>query len=448
MEAISFAVSIAVIIGMTGAFSILFNAYARYKKYHIDNGHEDMEIRKELTDRFEKKKSDESDIFSFAQERIKREKKGQKIADVFFSFILGILMIVGLSCFLYRVEGNQIFINDVTYMTIQTGSMSEKNKSRLDYADLPDNQISQFSLIGIEKVKEKDLKLHDIIAFENGDAVYVHRIVGIREENGRNLYTTKGDANTGSFSFETSLKYSEIIGRFNGFQSFGLGVTATYLSSNIGLIAWTFSTLFLIFVDFSETRIGKRYDVRYLAVATKKENPEEDLTEHVCRYNRSFTAKLIQSNDVVKQWYSDIKNHLLSYENVKSFTGWKSENYRLKKESIVRLTIRGKTLCLFFTKDMNPFMERYRIENLSKENKPFFVFRIRSARKAQSVIKLIDEMMADYGATKNEREAEDYYLPYENNAVLLKKGLIKRKIVSTESFYTRLKNDSRGLNNA
>ena len=34
------------------------------------------------------------------------------------------------------------------------------------------------------------------------------------------------------------------------------------------------------------------------------------------RYNRSFAAKLIQSEDKVKRWYSELKRELLSYKKV------------------------------------------------------------------------------------------------------------------------------------
>ncbi len=43
--------------------------------------------------------------------------------------------------------------------------------------------------------------------------------------------------------------------------------------------------------------------------------PDEDETgEMGVRYDRSFTAKLIQSDDEVKEWYSEIKNYLFVFQ--------------------------------------------------------------------------------------------------------------------------------------
>lgn len=43
--------------------------------------------------------------------------------------------------------------------------------------------------------KENDLKEGDIISFWYGESVVTHRITKIEKENGKNIYTTKGDRN-------------------------------------------------------------------------------------------------------------------------------------------------------------------------------------------------------------------------------------------------------------
>ena len=43
----------------------------------------------------------------------------------------------------------------------------------------------------------------------------------------------------------------------------------------------------------------------------------------IIKYKKSFTAKLIQSDDEVKSYYSSLKNELLSYDGVKSRISWK-----------------------------------------------------------------------------------------------------------------------------
>lgn len=64
------------------------------------------------------------------------------------------------------------------------------------------------------------------------------------------------------------------------------------------------------------------------------------------RYDRSFKAKHIQMKDESKEWYSTLKNELLSYQRVKSRLSWRKETFRIGRMPLARFVIRGKTLCL------------------------------------------------------------------------------------------------------
>jgi len=56
--------------------------------------------------------------------------------------------------------------------------------------------------IVIDSTKKEELKTGDIIAFQNYGLLVCHRIVNIREENGKKLFATKGDAYICPDSFE------------------------------------------------------------------------------------------------------------------------------------------------------------------------------------------------------------------------------------------------------
>lgn len=163
--------------------------------------------------------------------------------------------------------------------------------------------------------------------------------------------------------------------------------------------------------------------------------PEEDETQEMgVRYDRSFTAKLIQSTDEVKEWYGEIKNHLLSYKKVRARTSWGRESYRVGRDCVARLIIKGKTLCVLLAIIPQSCQDtKYKIEDLadltSCKDTPC-LYRIKSKRKLNYAKELIDIIMAEYNvATIKNREDLDYYLPYEGTLNLIKKGLIKRKIV-------------------
>ena len=64
------------------------------------------------------------------------------------------------------------------------------------------------------------------------------------------------------------------------------------------------------------------------------------------RYDRSFEAKLIQLKDETKEWYTTVKNELLSYKKVRSRISWRRESFQMGRMKIARFVVRGKTLCL------------------------------------------------------------------------------------------------------
>ena len=173
--------------------------------------------------------------------------------------------------------------------------------------------------------------------------------------------------------------------------------------------------------------------------------PEEDETgEMGVRYDRSFTAKLIQSNDEVKEWYSDIKNHLLSYKKVRARTSWGRESFRFGKDCFARLVIRGKTLCIMLAIIPDSCNDtKYKIEDItdlpSCKDTPC-LYRIKSNRRVTYAKELIDVILEEYDAQlAPNRESVDYYAPYEGTVDLIKRGLIKRRIVAKDKdFLTRI----------
>ncbi len=170
-------------------------------------------------------------------------------------------------------------------------------------------------------------------------------------------------------------------------------------------------------------------EVAVLAV----ELPEEESSPTgFLSYDRSFTAKYIQSSDEVKQWYIHIKNELLSYKKINARMSWKRESFRRGRETVARLSIKGKTLCLYLALDPKKYADsKYAIEDVSEiayyADTPC-LYRIRSDRRENYSEELIADVMALKNAPKTERPSEDYYLPYEGMVELIDKGLIKRVI--------------------
>ena len=314
LGSIAFVVSICVIIGFAIVFSILFALYGYYKIKNIKNGHENIVIETSLKRRYRKilnnpkteviddnlyyelqgqtkesktylrvddtdnleenvKESTINTIYDSIIDDKRRNKKFQIIYNIFFGILYAVLVVIFGFALGFRLGGEQLFFGNTTLMTIQTGSMETiNNENKHIFENNLTDQIEQFSLIGIDKVAQEDIELYDILAYqsESGDII-VHRVTRIYTSSDTNItyYTLKGDANTSSSAEELTLTYDKVIGRYNGFQNYGLGVTLTYLQSNIGLVAIAAAAIFLITYNVTESLIDKAYDNQTLIISKK-----------------------------------------------------------------------------------------------------------------------------------------------------------------------------------
>lgn len=172
---------------------------------------------------------------------------------------------------------------------------------------------------------------------------------------------------------------------------------------------------------------------------------EESFEGGVLRYDRSFKARLIQSDNDCKSWYSEIKNKLLSYKKVKDRLSWKRESYNLGRIPVARLAYRGNTLCLYLPLNPAEYADtKFKVESV-EDNASYVdtpcLYRIKNDKRARYAKELIATVMENIGAVTIEREAVDYYEPYEGVLQLIGKGLIKRNIKSkdSESFFAEKK---------
>lgn len=280
-------IGIIVIIAMAACFGILFFLYTkqRCKIYRV--GAEDENVSQDLEEikvKYLKKHEEEENIYAKSLEH--RKKKSHAIG-VIGDVIYGIIIVIALALAgfgIYLSATNQpLFINDTSYLVIMTGSMEDKNQEN-DYLienDL-DDQITQYSLIGIDKIDSIDeIELYDIIAFYDSDEnIIVHRVIAIREEEGIKYIQTQGDANTGSINDEIAITEDRIIGIYDGYQNYGLGITITYLRSTLGIIALCGFGVFLLVYSISESNIDKAYEERleYLAIE-KDKKPQLEANE-------------------------------------------------------------------------------------------------------------------------------------------------------------------------
>lgn len=152
----------------------------------------------------------------------------------------------------------------------------------------------------------------------------------------------------------------------------------------------------------------------------------------VIKYSKSFEAKLIQSGEEAKRYYSELKNCLLSYKGVKSRMSWKWETFRSGRKALAKLRLRGKTLSLALALDPAAYDgTKYHVDSLA-ETKAYAetpcLYRIKNDRRLKYAKELIDDVMRGNALSagliaENTDYAAQY--PFETTEALIERKLIK-----------------------
>ena len=147
------------------------------------------------------------------------------------------------------------------------------------------------------------------------------------------------------------------------------------------------------------------------------------------RYDRSFAARIIGANDEVKRYYSALKNYLLGFKKVRCRMSWKFEKFRLGRNCIALIAVRGKTLCLYLALNPMRFADsKYKVEDYSLRSAKTatqLMYRIKNDRRLKYAKELIDVLLFENDSEKGERSPEDFVPPSRTTAELIEEGLIK-----------------------
>lgn len=158
-------------------------------------------------------------------------------------------------------------------------------------------------------------------------------------------------------------------------------------------------------------------------------NPVNETEDTRC--NRSITARLMQADDELKGYYSELKNELMSYSGVRCSVAWKQEMYKRGWNHFAKILIKGKTLCLFLNLDAKKYEgTTYKVEDVSDKSinagTPM-MFRIKNERRLRLAKELIGDCALKLGLERGERQNVDYRekLVYKSDEELVALGLAK-----------------------
>lgn len=146
------------------------------------------------------------------------------------------------------------------------------------------------------------------------------------------------------------------------------------------------------------------------------------------RYDRSFEARLIQSDDALKSRYNELKNELLCYD-LKPRVSWSNESCYSGRTTYAKFAVRGKTLSLYLALEPKEFAEsKYSftdVHGVSKYKGVPMRLKIKSDRAVRWAKELIAAMAEKYGLHTIQREAENFRPEYRDTTSLVLQRLIK-----------------------
>lgn len=127
---------------------------------------------------------------------------------------------------------------------------------------------------------------------------------------------------------------------------------------------------------------------------TPLERPQEEWVGRL-RYEKSFLAKLALADDNVRNYYAILATRYLSYDKVKSRTGWAGVSFSHRRNKLAMITINGKTLCLYLAIDPATITEgKFRTKDtsvLKKYEDTPVLLKIKSGGALRYALKLIEE---------------------------------------------------------
>lgn len=146
-------------------------------------------------------------------------------------------------------------------------------------------------------------------------------------------------------------------------------------------------------------------------------------------YKKSYTARVIQFEDALKEKYIAIKRELLAYKKAKARTSWGAETFSVGRVKTAKLTVRGRSLWLNLNLSPADYMDsKYPVVDCSDKKKFAEVpvaMKIKSNRSLKYALQLIDDMMNGLGMIRASKQQEIVAMPYEDDAALLAQGYIR-----------------------
>lgn len=148
------------------------------------------------------------------------------------------------------------------------------------------------------------------------------------------------------------------------------------------------------------------------------------------RYSYSFEAKLIQSDGLAQDFYTDIKNELLGYKGVSSRVSWDNDTFSYGRDILAKVDIENGNVLLYLALDCDEYADsRYVFKDASSNSKYTYTplkLTISKFKDEDQAFALIAEMMESFAIENEGPKYDDYHAEYETKEELIDRGLIRK----------------------
>ena len=121
----------------------------------------------------------------------------------------------------------------------------------------------------------------------------------------------------------------------------------------------------------------------------------------------TFASKMLALDDKAKGYYNAIDNELKSMRKINPRVSLKGVSYRLGRELVAKLTVRGKTIKLHLALDVNKYEQKTYFQKDMSDVKAYaqvpFTVKVKSDRGLKNAMKLIGELASEKGIEKKKR---------------------------------------------
>ena len=114
-----------------------------------------------------------------------------------------------------------------------------------------------------------------------------------------------------------------------------------------------------------------------------------------------FANKMLELDEKTQEYYNVIMNKFKSLRKINIRVSSKGVSYRLGRELVAKLTVRGKTMKLHLALDVNAFDEKVYFQKDMSDVKSYvevpFAVKVKSDRGLKNALKLIDALIENKG---------------------------------------------------